>query len=61
MPVNRIAFIQTDAEVTIAWWDKNTESYGATQTIAVPGDEVSCPSYRAQIVGAANIVVALGR
>ena len=61
MPANKIAFIQTDADVDIAWWDRKTQSYGAVQTIVPPGDEVSCPNYRAQLTGEANIAIRLGR
>lgn len=62
MPVGNVAFVQTDADVDIAWWDPRTQAYGATQTITTPGDEVSCPSYRAKLTAAsANIRVVQGR
>lgn len=61
MPVGRTVFIQTDADLTIAWLDKNTGDYGATQAIATPGEQVSVPSYAARITTAttANIVITL--
>ena len=61
MPTGRTVFIQTDADLTIAWFDPNTKMFGATQAINTPGDEVSVPSHKARIATAttANIRIAL--
>jgi hypothetical protein len=61
MPVGRSVFIQTSAELSLAWFDPNTGTFGATQTISTPGEEVSVPSYKARITTAttANIRIAL--
>lgn len=61
MPVGRSVFIQTDAALTIAWYDPNTKAFGATQAISTPGEEVSVPSYKARIGTAttANIRIVL--
>lgn len=57
-----IAYITTDADLTIAWWNPVTKTYGATEAIVAPGDEVSCPSYRARFTTAstANIRIVAG-
>lgn len=61
MPTGRTVFIQTDADLDIAWFDPNTGTFGATQAIATPGEEVSVPSYKARITTAttANIRIVL--
>ena len=61
MPVGRTVFIQTDADLALAWFDPNTKAFGATQAITTPGEEVSVPSYKARITTAttANIRIAL--
>lgn len=61
MPVGRTVFIQTDAALTLAWFDPNTGDFGATQSISTPGEEVSVPSYKARIGTAttANIRIVL--
>lgn len=61
MPVGRTVFIQTDAALTLAWFDPNTGAFGATQSISTPGEEVSVPSYKARIGTAttANIRIVL--
>lgn len=61
MPVGRTVFIQTDADLTIAWFDPNTGNFGATQAITTPGEEVSVPSHKARIgtAGTANIRIVL--
>ena len=61
MPVGRSVFIQTSAELALAWFDPNTKTFGATQVISTPGEEVSVPSYKARITTAttANIRIAL--
>jgi hypothetical protein len=59
--VGRTVFIQTSAELALAWFDPNTKTFGATQVISTPGEEVSVPSYKARITTAttANIRIAL--
>lgn len=51
-PAGKTVFIQTDADLEIAWWDPNTKTYGATQAIATPGDEFSVPSHKAKLTTA---------
>jgi hypothetical protein len=52
MPMGRTVFIQTDAELSLAWFDPNTKAFG---------EEVSVPSYKARITTAttANIRIVL--
>ena len=51
-PPGKTVFIQTDAALAISWWDPNTKTYGASQAIATPGEEVSVPSHKAKITTA---------
>lgn len=61
MPQGRTVMIQTDAALSIAWFDPNTKTFGATQAIAAPGEELSVPSWKARITTAstANIRIIL--
>lgn len=61
MPIGRTVFVQTDADLDIAWFDKNTGDFGPTEAIVAPGQEVRVPSYKARITTAttANISIAL--
>lgn len=62
LPQGGVIYVQTDADLTVAWFDPNTGAYGATQAIVAPGDEVSCPSYKAKFGTAttANIRIVAG-
>lgn len=62
LPQGGVVFVQTDADLTVAWWDPNTKAFGATEAIAAPGDEVSCPSWKARFATAttANIRIVSG-
>lgn len=52
MPSGRVVFIQTSAALELSWFDPNTKTYGAAQTISTPGEEISVPSHKAKITTA---------
>lgn len=62
LPQGGVIYVQTDADLTIAWWNPNTKAYGDPQTISTPGDEVSVPSWKAKFTTAttANIRIVAG-
>jgi len=60
LPAGRVINLQTSADVGIAFWNPADNAYGAAETIAAPGDEVSCPHHRAKLTGIANVTITLG-
>ena len=63
MPQGGVAYIQTDEDLTIAWYDRRTKAFGPTQDIEAPGEEVSCPSNHCRLVSlaAAQVRITPGR
>ncbi len=53
LPAGGVVFIQTDDTIGIEWWNDAAGDFGASQSIAAPGDEVSVASYKAKITAAA--------
>ena len=63
LPQGGVIYLQTDQEITIEFWNPAAGAYGAAETIAVPGDEISCPSNKARLTNtgsAANVTISAG-
>lgn len=62
LPAGGTILIQSDEDLTLAWFDPNTKAYGETQAISEPQGELKCPSYKALIgtTTTANIRIVAG-
>lgn len=61
LPGNGTINIQTDADLTIAFWNPAAGAFGVAEAIVAPGDEVSCAGTKAQLtVASANVTITRG-